>query len=123
MRVRGGAVQVEDVGQAHTAGAEVKAAGGDLCGQGEGGTRAVAEVGGEPEDLVQLDTGDVRLGAEVGVAHDVEVGEAGEAESLGDATTTGGLDIKKEVSGIAGMRVQLKAGEECADEGGLVLAA
>src|SRR5579875_319323 len=72
---------------------------------------------------MQLDAGDVRSGAEVGVSHDVKVGKAGEAEGFGDAAATGGLEVEEEVGGKTGVALDLVPGEEGADEGGLVFAA
>ena len=95
-------VEVEEVREAHLADVEVEAALGGLCGEGELGAVDVDELVGEADGLVELDAGDVGLGAEVGVADDVEVGEAGEAERLRDAAAAGGLDVEDEVGGGAG---------------------
>ena len=116
-------VEVEEVGEAHLADVEIEAALGGLGGEGELGAVDVDELVGEADGLVELDAGDVGLGAEVGVADDVEVGEAGEAEGLRDAAAAGGLDVEDEVGGGAGSFAELRAEVEGAEEGGLVLAA
>ena len=91
--------------------------------RGELGAVGFDELAAEAEGLVKLDAGDVGGGAEVGVADDVEVGEAGEAEGLGDAAAAGGLDVEDEVGvgarGVEDLRAEVKGTEK----GGLVLAA
>ena len=109
-------VEVEEVGQAHLADVELDAALGDSGGKGELGTVGVDEGSAEPEDLMELDLGDVGRGAEVGVADDIEVGEAGETECLGDAASTGGLDVEDDVGGGARAGTELVAEVEGAEE-------
>src|SRR5208282_1881086 len=65
----------------------------------------------------------IGFGAEAGVADDVEVGKAGEAEGFGDAASSGGFDIEDAVGLEAGRLYKLEAGVEGADERGFVLAA
>ena len=65
---------------------------------------------------------EVGFGAEVGVADNVEVGEAGEAEGLAQAATAGAFEIDDEVGVVAGVAVRLVAEEEGSDERGFVFA-
>ena len=65
-----------------------------------------------PDDLMNLHPGKVRLRAQVGIADDVEVGEAGEAERLADAATSGGFEVDEGIGGIAWVAMKLKAEEE-----------
>ena len=83
----------------------------------ENGVRRDGDLlGGEADGLVELDAGDVGLGAEVGVADDVEVGEAAEAEGLRDAAAAGGLDIEDGVGVGPGGVEELVAKVESAEE-------
>ena len=72
---------------------------------------------------MDLDAGDVGRGAEVGIADDVEVGEAGEPERLADAAASGGLDVEDGIGVVPGVAVDLRPEEERSQQGGLVLAA
>ena len=74
-------VEVEDVGNAHFAEAQVEAVGGDPGSEGVGGAfgvgLGVCRRAAEADGLVELDAGEVGLGAEAGISDYVEVGEAG----------------------------------------------
>ena len=72
---------------------------------------------------MELHAGDVGHGAELGVADDVEVGEAGEAEGFGDAAAAGGFVVEDGVGVVARSCDELEAEVEGADQRGLVLAA
>ena len=88
------------------------------------GALRVHELAGQAEGLVELHAGDVGLRAEVRIAHDIEVRKASEAERPlkfrgppADSMSKMGVGVEARVFD------DLKAGEEGADEGGLVLAA
>ncbi len=116
-------VEIEEVGDAHAADPELDATDGERGGEREGGALGFDVGAGEADDLVELVAGHVGDGAKRGVADDVEVGEAGEAEGFGDAAAAGGFFVEDGVEGVAGIFDDLVAEEEGADEGGLVFAA
>ena len=123
VRVGADIVEIEEVGQAHAAEAEVDAPGGNLRGEGERRPGGVGEVGAQADNLMEFDPGDIGDGAEAWVAHNVEVGEAGQAERLGETTAAGGLEVEEEVGGVVGVAVEFQAGEEGTQQGSFVLAA
>lgn len=92
-------------------------------GEREGGAGCVGELAAEADNLMNLVPGKIRFGAESGVADDVEVGEAGEAEGLRDAASAGDFDVEDGVGGEAGTAVELIAEVERSEEGGFVFAA
>ena len=104
MAVGADGVDVEVVGQAHLADVKFEAALGDLRGQREWRAVAVDQLVGEADGLVDLHAGDVGRGAEIGIADDVEIGEAGEAEGLADAAAAGGFDVEDGVGVVAAGR-------------------
>ena len=92
-------------------------------GEGVSAAFGIGERVCEADDLMKLDAGEIRDGAEGGVANDVKIGEAGEAEGFRQASAAGGLLVVEDVRGVAGVGVEFVAEEERAEEGGLVLAA
>jgi hypothetical protein len=76
--VGAGIVDVEDVGEAHLPHAQIDASLGDLCRERKGRPRLINELVGEANGLVYLNTRDIWRGAQVGVADDIEIREAGE---------------------------------------------
>jgi hypothetical protein len=58
---------------------------------------------------VDLYACEVWLRTEAGIAHYVEVGEAGESESLADASAACGFEVGNEVVGVARVFVELIA--------------
>jgi len=115
-------VDVEVVGEAHLAEVELEATLGNLRSQSERCAFAFDELVGEAEGLVNLNAGDVGLRAEVWVADDVEVGEAGETERLADAAAAGGFNVQDGVGVVPGVAVDLRSEEERSEQGSLVFA-
>ena len=66
-------------------------------------------LAGEADGLAELDAGEIGFGAEVGVADDIEVSEAGDAEGFREAAATGGLEVEEEISLGARIAAQLHA--------------
>ena len=55
----------------------------------------------EADDLVNLVAGQVRRRAQVGIAHHVEVGEAGQPKRLAQAAAAGALNVENQVGVVA----------------------
>ena len=94
-------VEIEEVGEAHAAGPELKSAFGEAGSEGERGSRRVDHPIREADDLVEFVAGEVGFGAEAGIADDVQIGESGEAEGFGDAASPGGFDVEEAVGLVA----------------------
>ena len=116
-------IEVEEVGEAKLANAEFEAALGVLSRQGEWAATGFGELRGEPDGLVKLDTREVGDRPKGRVADDIEIGEAGKAKGLGDATPARRLLIVEDLGVGCGSLAKLIAHVERSDEGGLVLAA
>src|SRR5712692_5714222 len=114
-----GAVSNEsgEIGGGEFSEAEFEAALREFAKNGEGRAVVGLHFFAEGDDLVEEEAGDVRGFAEQGIANDIEIREAGEAERFAEAVASGFLDVAENFGGAG----EAEAGEEGEDAGAGVL--
>src|SRR5271156_2452071 len=94
-------IDVEEVRQSHFADAELEAANGDFRRQAQIAAVGVDHLVGQPDRLMNFSTRQVRRGAEVRIANDIEIRESGKTQRLAEAATGGALCIDDKVGVVA----------------------
>ena len=101
MAVGADCVEVVEVGEGKLAAAQFDAAHGDSGGECKGTGLLIGGCFSEADCLVDLVAGGVGNCAQVWIADDVKIGEAGEAQCFTKAAATGALKVKDEIGVIA----------------------
>jgi hypothetical protein len=124
MAVGADAVDVEHVDGAQFSGAQLKAANRRFGSESEGAALIgnVYHLVGESDGLVDFRASDVGRGAEIRVADNVKIGEAGDADSLAEAAPASALNMEEEIGVIAVAGVQAGAEVESFKERGFIFA-
>ena len=118
--VAGNVVLIENIRQSHLAGTDFEAPNGHLRGK-----RKVVAIGflhfiGQADGLVDFTAREIGSGSEIWIAHDIEVGKAGEAESFAQAASSCAFKVGDEIGVVPQIAVRLIPGEERAQQRGLI---